>query len=657
MRVFCFLWVFVSVYGYSQSTEQENLPTTLKETIVVTASRVATSLGETPAKVTLLSKEEIQLSGADNLLDLLAKKLPFYLKESPGSLSTLWVGGMKSDDSAPSLFGRVLILINGHPAGAGNLSHIPFTAIEKIEVLEGPLSTLYGSGALSGVVNIITQKKQPTKNIQAKIALGSFSYQKAEIKTDFFVPNVFYAVLQGGIESQKDYKIPSNHTYHNTGYKKQQAYAGFTIPLNSGLIEGSLAYLRSRDIGNPNVFESNDLDDYSEMDYFNFDTRYQHFWQGGEFQALGYMNNNQHLSVGLGANPWDNWQLNQKLLETGLFLMGKQKYHSFDFKLGLSADGAFLKKQSETGDYNEPKTQSFILGSFLEAQYQPFSNLVFLLGSRYDFIALAMKDSKGITFNGGKEHKNLNFFSFRAGMSYFKDIFVLKASGGNGFTLPNVLQLAGNYTGPWGDYEGNPNLKPEQSLAFQLSGGVMAKHSLLFSYQIQRVKNRIATTPYIFGLPTTYINQKEAVIENLGIEGKLAWQNKKNPLKAFVNLRGAYYTRFKDKETQKNLPYLPKIKINLGGVLEYTNWGGINLDGVYTGEFIDGWSQKKLGKTFSLDLGFFTTPFYFLAPLPIQHLGVEFKITNLTNTALLWVDGYPMPCRNYQVSFTFKHPF
>ena len=121
MRVFCFLWILGSINLYAQEIPQ----TTLQDTVVVTASRVETPLGKTPAKVTIISQEEIMLSGAENISDLLSKKLPFYTKESPGFTGTLWIGGMKSEDSAPSVFGKVLILINGHPAGTGNLSHIP----------------------------------------------------------------------------------------------------------------------------------------------------------------------------------------------------------------------------------------------------------------------------------------------------------------------------------------------------------------------------------------------------------------------------------------------------------------------------------------------------------------------------------------------------
>ncbi len=654
MRVFCFLWILGSINLYAQEIPQ----TTLQDTVVVTASRVETPLGKTPAKGTIISQEEIMLSGAENISDLLSKKLPFYTKESPGFTGTLWIGGMKSEDSAPSVFGKVLILINGHPAGTGNLSHIPFTAIERIEVLEGPLSTLYGSGALSGVVNIITQKKQPQKNILANIALGSFSFQKAEVKADFFLPNIFYAVLQGGIESQKDYKIPGNHTYQNTGYNKQQAYAGFTVPLPTGFIEGSLAYLRAKDIGNPSTFATNDLDDYSEVDYFNLDTRWQHFWNSGELQVLGYINNNKALNVGLGPNAWDNWQFNQKLLETGLFTMVKQTFHFLEVKVGANGHGAFLSKQSETGSYNEPKTQSFTLGTFGEVAWEPLSNLIVSVGARYDFIALALKDSQGITFAGGKKNKNLNFASLRAGVSYLKDFWIFKVSGGNGFTAPNVLQLTGNYTGPWGDYQGNPHLDPEKSWALQASGGIMAQHSLLFSYHRQKINNRIASTPYEFGLPTTYINQKEVILENLGLEGKLVWQNKKSLWNASLNLRSVYYTQLKDKETKKNLPYLPRFKTTLGGFLSYHNLAFLSVEGVYTGTFTDGFSQKKLGKTFSCDVGLKALPFgFFLDQSHLNNLSIEFKILNLTNEKIVWVDGYPLPQRNYKISFEYNFPF
>jgi outer membrane cobalamin receptor len=348
------------------------------ETVVVTASRLGVAFGKTPAKVTLLSQEEIQSSGAQSLSELISKKLPFYVKESPGLTGILWVGGMKSDDSAPSLFSRVLILINGHPAGSGNLDRLPFSAVERIEVLEGPASALYGSGALSGVVNIITRKKNPQRQINASAGIGSFDFQKAGFSADFSLPEIFYGVIAGGAESRGDYQTQTGQTYRNTGYEKNQAYAGFFFLLPSGFIESSFSYLQGKKIGNPGTLAANDPDDYSEILHFNFDARWRHFWQGGEVQASGYWVSDEALNVGKDPNPSYNWKLNQTLSESGLSLMARQTLAAFEIRMGASGDLALLSKQSETGSYNEPKPAVSSRDFFLNCSGKPYPASPFL---------------------------------------------------------------------------------------------------------------------------------------------------------------------------------------------------------------------------------------------------------------------------------------
>lgn len=650
---------YVTVLCLTAALAWANPPQTQGERVIVTASRLSVPLGMVCAKVSIISSEEIAASNAESLSELLAQKLPLYVKQSPGMTGTVWMGGMKSDDAAPSSFGRVLILLNGHPAGSGNLDRIPFNAVTRVEVLEGPSSAMYGSGALAGVINIITRKKSPQDQIQAGVKGGSFGLLGAELAADFHVSDSFYGVLDFSSLSQGDYQTASGQAYKNTGYGKTQAYGGFFVPLAAGLLEGSVSYLRSREVGNPNALVINDLDDYSEGDHINVDVHYEKYWSSFSLQGSGYFVSDRHLNVGKGSGPFDNWEFLQRLYETGFSVMGRQNWGRARFLMGLSADYARLGKQSETGSYNEPKTEYLLGGVFAEGQWEALKGLVFNLGLRYDRYQMSVMDSTGITFSGNEKSKDFDFFALRGGASWQEGSWLAKISAGTGFTAPTMLQLAGNYTGSWGDYEGNPDLEPEKSWALQASGGYSGRHSLLFSYQYQEIRDRITTTPWTFGVPTSYLNQKAAILENVGMEGRLNWEN--FPGRDWIGtfrINGIYYLRAQDEESREELVYVPEVKMTAGISLALHGLGALSVDGVYTGRFLDGVTRQALGKTYSLDTGLYLTPFDYWLPGSLwAGLRLEAALKNVTNEKLIFVDGYPLPGRHFQAGISYRYVF
>lgn len=145
--------------------------------IVITASKIPLSLRETTKPVILISRTEIEQSGSRNLGQLLNQQSGIRVNDAFGSPANPQILYMQG--AAPS---NTLILIDGlainDPSGTGgtyDLRSIPLSNVEQIEILKGSQSTLFGSDAIAGVVNIIT--RQPGSDpIQATadLAYGSF---------------------------------------------------------------------------------------------------------------------------------------------------------------------------------------------------------------------------------------------------------------------------------------------------------------------------------------------------------------------------------------------------------------------------------------------------------------------------------------------------
>jgi len=147
----------------------------MTEPVVVTATRIEEKVSEQASPVSVVTREEIELSGAVLVGDAL-QGLPgvdVQRKGSPGSMENIKIRG--------GLASHTLVLIDGFPVnspaidGAYDVSTLPVGRFDRIEVVRGPQSALYGSNAMSGVVNFLPPRPEGPARFGAGAAAGSFS--------------------------------------------------------------------------------------------------------------------------------------------------------------------------------------------------------------------------------------------------------------------------------------------------------------------------------------------------------------------------------------------------------------------------------------------------------------------------------------------------
>ncbi|MEO6136372.1 MAG: TonB-dependent receptor plug domain-containing protein, partial [Ginsengibacter sp.] len=163
-----FLYLIIAVSLFSGAFAQKNLPDSserLLDEVVVTGTRTENKVSNIPMPIQVISAKTIQMSGSQKLLDILQMQSGLVVASNP--LGTALKGypnpfgdGIQMQGLDPSY---TLILIDGEPitgrnAGIINLGRIPVGNIKQIEILRGPATSLYGSDALAGVINIITQQ-------------------------------------------------------------------------------------------------------------------------------------------------------------------------------------------------------------------------------------------------------------------------------------------------------------------------------------------------------------------------------------------------------------------------------------------------------------------------------------------------------------------
>ena len=152
--------VYAAETAHTGEMVDELMPTYSLGEVVVTATRSQKRDVDVPAATTVITAKEIEESGAANVSDVLAKINGFTYKAfGPNGAS---MGTMTNELNMRGMKNGALVLMNGNPIswrGKYNLDAIPASSIERIEIVKGNGSVLYGSEAMSGVVNIITKKK------------------------------------------------------------------------------------------------------------------------------------------------------------------------------------------------------------------------------------------------------------------------------------------------------------------------------------------------------------------------------------------------------------------------------------------------------------------------------------------------------------------
>ena len=184
---------------------------TLGET-VVTATRTTKRDVDVPAATTTITAEEIERSGAATASDVLAKANGFaYTSFGPNGSA---MGSMTNELNIRGLKGGALVLMNGNPIawrGKYNLDQIPAGTIERVEIVKGSGSVLYGSDAVSGVVNIITKKTMPN---EVHVGVGNYGQRSYGVSIGDEKFGFYYNYDKWGRQSgvtDTEYAAPNFH--------------------------------------------------------------------------------------------------------------------------------------------------------------------------------------------------------------------------------------------------------------------------------------------------------------------------------------------------------------------------------------------------------------------------------------------------------------
>lgn len=641
---FCLFFIFNQAFAETELEE-----------IVVTASRVEESKRDLPYFVEIITKEDIKNSTAKNAGDLITEAAIGHVHKYPGlSTSSIGLRGF-STDLFDDLKSKVLVLINGNRAGTVNLATIPVDDIERIEIVKGPASVMYGSSAMGGVINIIT-KQGKEEGIHGAVGgeAGSWQYWKTVGELNG-KKGAFDFYVSASRSAMDDYSARNYGKIENTGYNDESLSVrlGYKF-FDTQHISFGFQHWKGWDIGLPGARYSPDPDDYKDIERNRIDFEYK-----TETFKVGYYYTRERDENYEGSMPGPRETPNEVTLKkTTTQGASIQKIFSIDehrIIIGGQWDRIKIKSSTNIGAPYNPNSEYDSYGLFTEGRLSLFNKKLLLnAGIRYDYFENEILPTEGIrSLKPRKE--NLDNVTIRGGILYrVTNDFSIKANAGTAFRAPAPDELAADYVSSWGTrYIGNPDLKPERSKSFD-AGIAYTKNffNTELAFFHSKFKDKIIKYYDSILNARTFKNVEGAVIQ--GIEGNISYDLGLShgldfSLKPFINF--TYHTRYSSKDEVeiqkygKTLQYTPKCIASFGIMAGADKWD-LRLIANYTGdEKVTDYnpSSKNFGKT--VDKSDFTVVNLKGSYRPMKNLELTISIENLFDRAYEYVQYYPMPGR------------
>ncbi|MCK9212703.1 MAG: TonB-dependent receptor [Ignavibacteriaceae bacterium] len=574
-RVFLSLFVLISVVkAEGNKSGSDSLRTYHLSEVVVSATKTPTLSTQIGSAITVIDREQIALSQKGTVLELLSEVPGVFLVQQggPGKLATVFTRGANA--------GQTLVLLDGvemnNPGDIGNVfdfSNLQTSDIERIEILRGPQSTLYGSDALAGVISIFTKKPSQDLNITAHLEGGSYNSLRSSASASGRINKLSYLVSANDFKT-KGFSSASDQ-YGNTeadGYKA----SSFTSKLNYAFPEDiSLSLLLRYNKANTDFDYSGGINgddpNYSyslqesvmktSLDFSLFDKKWTQSF------SYNYLRNFRKYIDGVDANHpatssdarYDGTKTKIEWLNTLYFLDDQRITFGAEAEEEIAVSDYY--SNSAYGPYNSffPKASTTTFGLYAQDQISIIKNFNTTLGVRYD-----------------KHKKFGSVTTYRIAPVYFVEETgtKIRATYGTGFKAPSLFNL-------FDPAYGNADLKPEKSKGWDFGVEqffINDKLSIEVSY-FSNIFNDLFSFDY-----ATFKTVNLAKAETKGVEFGLKYKSN-----GFAVYNFTYtLTNTKDKSDNspdKDSPLLrrPKDKASFSSIFFLNEHLNLGFEILYTG--------------------------------------------------------------------------
>jgi outer membrane cobalamin receptor len=432
----------------------------LQQDLVVTATRTETPSSLLGSSVTEISESEIGARRSLSVAELLRSVPTVNVSQvgGRGNLTSLFMRGGDSDYTKVLVDGMPL----NQPGGAVDLSHLSITNIEKVEIVRGAQSALYGSDAITGVVQIFTKKGDLEKRrpeIGLTVEGGSYNSLRAGAGLSGGVGLLTYSAQFQHFET--DNRVP-NDDFHNSSFSSR---LDFETSQNSSLALVARVERGRTGVPGPTAFGPADLDAYYQKRDFlaglRWTQRVSDTWSQHASYSQSYVN---QLSENPIASPpfipsYKGHVAAIPYYDFPYSSLNATRRHDLsyqgDFVLSTHLLSAGLDFEEECGTIGEIRASRTNLGYYLQDQYIWRQRLSFTGGLRFE-------DNGSYGF-AAVPRLSVAYLLRRGSSSDWFGMTRPKTSFGSGIREPNFIESFSQ--NPY--FKGNPNLTPEKTRSFE----------------------------------------------------------------------------------------------------------------------------------------------------------------------------------------------
>jgi vitamin B12 transporter len=439
---------------------------------IVTATRIPTPQERLPAATTVIDRQTIEERGYVTLADALVSVPGFNIVPS-GGMGQVTSGFMRGTNS-----NHVLVLRDGvpmndasHPSGAFNFGNTLLGDIERIEVVRGPVSAIYGTSAIGGVINLITRRAPADRQAKpyGELAGGTNYTARGVAGVAGTIGNTDYGVTGQSLSTRGSNAVAPRF-YNNQGERDGLRSAvitaragvniGETAPANVlGMTRlDGLVITRENRIGLDNI--PNDDPNYSGDD---------RNWMGFLRSATELFGGDWTMGLTLSATEdrrrYTNWRDSLNSSTADDLYRGRRERLAWDNTVKLADFGILTANNLVfgVGSENESAFTKSVLGSFRRDVDRSQQNTFAYIGTQHRLwdrldVTTALRQDAPDGFDGAT--------TWRLGgvLSLPEIASRLIASGGTAYRAPSIFERYGisNF-----GFRGNPDLRPEQSTAWE----------------------------------------------------------------------------------------------------------------------------------------------------------------------------------------------
>ncbi len=526
--------------------------------VVVTGTKTERRLKDTPVITEVITRSEIEATGAENIGEVLEHRVGIVVNRDAHG-DGVQLQGLDSD--------YILILLDGEPqvgriAGKLDLARIAVENVERIEIVKGASSALFGSAAMGGVINVITRSAsspfaaQFTNNLETHNTIDSRT--TVELNRDKLNALLTLAAnRRNPIDLDQSDLTTTIDGYQNWTHSARTEYQ--LTPKSTLLFSGQYFAQKQEGVSENEgvVFDRlGDIDNFSG----SVGTGYQLGSRSklmGKIYTTRYRDESTVIDRGTLLTASSNITIQDLIKGEAQFdtALGSKN------QLTVGAEIIFenLESQRITGGEKDVTTDSL----FFQNEFRPIENLAFVLGGRLDY----------------HSEFGTHFSPKLSGMYHMTRNVTIRSSYGQGFRAPDFKDLYLDFSNPTSGYQvlGNPDLQPESSGSWNLGIAYQFKTSLLGRVHLYRnnLQNLIEAErigkSVLGGSKFQYFNVSEAFTE--GVEAELSTRS----IRGFSATIGYAYLNGEDKETGLTLLNRSKHSGNLK--LAYANPSvGFNVD-------------------------------------------------------------------------------